>query len=275
MPIVSDQRYRTRHCIVIALASAVLFGCVSSDSNPVASVADTVVPVTADPADVVIGPSSSVFSAEKIKALEDKMAAYVADGRLYGIHTRLAHKGEVISDYYTGLRSLQPQAPIERDTIYRIYSMTKPITGVAMMMLWEEGKFQLDDPVTKYVPEFEGLKVLSGVDEDGAAILVDLERPPTMRELMAHTSGFAYGLGGNDPANGAFRDLDVMRAPDLQSFIDRTATIPLLFQPGEAWFYSAGMDIQGYIIEKLSGQTFGAFLQTRLFEPLGMTDTGF
>ncbi|MEL7042576.1 MAG: serine hydrolase domain-containing protein [Pseudomonadota bacterium] len=275
MPIVSDQRYRTRHCIVIALASALLFGCASSHSNPVASVADTVVPVTADPADVVISPSSSVFSAEKIKALEDKMGAYVADGRLYGIHTRLAHKGEVISDYYTGLRSLQPQAPIEPDTIYRIYSMTKPVTGVAMMMLWEEGKFQLDDPVTKYVPEFEGLKVLSGVDEDGAAILVDRERPPTMIELMAHTSGFAYGLGGNDPANAAFRDLDVMRAPDLQSFIDRTATIPLLFQPGEAWFYSAGMDIQGYIIEKLSGQTFGAFLQTRLFEPLGMTDTGF
>ena len=96
-----------------------------------------------------------------------------------------------------------------------------------------------------------------------------------MRELMSHTSGLGYGLGGADPVNTAFRDLKVLESPDLPTFIDRTASIPLLFQPGENWFYSVGMDVQGHIIEKLSGQTFGEFLQTRLFGPLGMSDTGF
>ncbi len=262
--------------LLAAVSSFALVGCatVEVETDPV--VADAP-PVVEEPTIIEAeAPSAApTFSAEGIAALEQTMGQYVADGRLYGIHTRLVHKGEVVSDFKTGLRGLEAQAPIEDDTIYRIYSMTKPITGVAMMMLYEEGKFELDDPVTKYVPEFENLKVLAGVNEDGSAILADLERPPTMSELMSHTSGFAYGLGGTDPANSAFRDLKVLESPDLQTFIDRTATIPLLFQPGEHWFYSVGMDIQGHIIEKLSGQTFGDFLQTRLFDPLGMTDTGF
>ncbi|MEM7330365.1 MAG: serine hydrolase domain-containing protein [Pseudomonadota bacterium] len=223
-------------------------------------------------ADLVEAPA---FSSEGIAALEAAMGAYLADGRLYGMHTRLVHKGEVISDFKAGLRRLESQTPIEDDTIYRIYSMTKPVTGVAMMMLYEEGKFELDDPVSKFVPEFENLKVLGGVNEDGSAILVDLERQPTMRELMSHTSGFAYGLGGADPANSAFRDQKILESPDTQTFIEKVAGVPLLFQPGEAWFYSVGMDIQGYIIEQLSGQSFGDYLQSRMFEPLGMTDTGF
>jgi len=215
------------------------------------------------------------FSDEGIAALEATMAQYVADGRLYGIHTRLVHKGETVSDFKTGLVGLQAQKPIADDTIYRIYSMSKPITGVAMMMLWEEGAFKLDDPVSMHVPEFENLKVLGGVNEDGTAILVDLERQPTMRELMSHTAGFAYGLGGTDPANSAFRDQKILESPDLQTFVDKVAGVPLLLQPGEAWFYSVGMDIQGYIIEKLSGQSFGEYLDSRLFTPLGMEDTGF
>ena len=262
--------------LLAAVSSFALVGCatVEVETDPV--VADAP-PVVEEPTIIEAeAPSAApTFSAEGIAALEQAMGQYVADGRLYGIHTRLVHKGEVVSDFKTGLRGLEAQAPIEDDTIYRIYSMTKPITGVAMMMLYEEGKFELDDPVTKYVPEFENLKVLAGVNEDGSPILADMERPPTMSELMSHTSGFAYGLGGTDPANSAFRDLKVLESPDLQTFIDRTATIPLLFQPGEHWFYSVGMDIQGHIIEKLSGQTFGEFLQTRLFDPLGMTDTGF
>jgi CubicO group peptidase (beta-lactamase class C family) len=262
--------------LLAAVSSFALVGCatVEVETDPV--VADAP-PVVEEPTIIEAeAPSAApTFSAEGIAALEQTMGQYVADGRLYGIHTRLVHKGEVVSDFKTGLRGLEAQAPIEDDTIYRIYSMTKPITGVAMMMLYEEGKFELDDPVTKYVPEFENLKVLAGVNEDGSPILADMERPPTMSELMSHTSGFAYGLGGTDPANSAFRDLKVLESPDLQTFIDRTATIPLLFQPGEHWFYSVGMDIQGHIIEKLSGQTFGDFLQTRLFDPLGMTDTGF
>ena len=271
---VSQFETPLKRLLIAGVCTWALTACATNipDAAPVMADTPPVVEEVTSDADVE---AVAAFSAEGIAALEKVMADYVADGRLYGIHTRLAHKGEIVSDYYTGLRGLESQTPIEEDTIYRIYSMTKPVTGVAMMMLYEEGKFDLDDPVSMYVPEFENLKVLGGVDEDGGAILVDLERQPTMRELMSHTSGFAYGLGGTDPANTAFRDLKVLESPDLQTFIDRTATIPLMFQPGEHWFYSVGMDIQGHIIEKLSGQSFGAFLQTRLFEPLGMVDTGF
>ncbi len=215
------------------------------------------------------------FSAEGIAALEARMGKYVADGKLYSIHTRLVQGGDIISDFKTGLVGLEAQKPVADDTIYRIYSMTKPVTGVAMMMLWEEGKFDLDDPVTKYIPEFEGLRVLEGMAEDGAVKTIAANRAPTMREVMSHTAGFAYGLTGTDPANTAFRENDILRSPDLQTLIDRVADVPLLFQPGEAWSYSVAVDIQGYIVEKLSGQRFGAFLEDRIFEPLGMTDTGF
>ena len=259
--------------ISATLLAATLAACATpvTDVEPV--IADAP-PVVEAPQDVAVAPEPA-FSDASIAALEQAMGSYLSDGRLYGIHTRFAHKGEVLSDYIAGIRGLENATPVEDDTIYRIYSMSKPITGVAMMMLWEEGQFDLDDPVSKFIPEFADLKVLDGVAEDGSAILVEPERQPTMRELMSHTSGFGYGLSGADPANSAFRDMKVLESPDMDTFIDKTAQIPLLFQPGDAWFYSVGMDIQGAIIERLSGQTFGEFLQTRLFAPLGMTDTGF
>lgn len=272
----SAPKQTLRFALYAGLSLFTLAGCVSavSDTPPVEVEAPPI--ATAAPAAVeAVLPAPATFSADRIAALETTMGDYLSDGRLYGIHTRLAQDGEIVSDYYAGLRGLESGAPIEDDTIYRIYSMSKPITGVAMMMLWEEGLFDLDDPVSKFIPEFETLKVLDGVAEDGSAILAELDRQPTMRELMSHTSGFGYGLSGADPVNAAFRDKKVLESPDLQSFIDQTAEIPLLFQPGEAWFYSVGMDIQGAIIERLSGQTYGAFLQSRLFEPLDMVDTGF
>lgn len=215
------------------------------------------------------------FTTAGLAALEARMGQYVAEGELYAIHTRLVQGGQTISDFKTGLVGLQAQKPVADDTIYRIYSMTKPITGIAMMMLWEEGRFSLDDPVTKYIPEFAGLRVLDGTNADGTPKTVAANRAPTMRELMSHTAGFAYGLTGADPANAAFREQEILRAPDFETFIERVSGVPLLFQPGEAWAYSAAVDIQGYVVEKLSGQSFGAFLQTRIFGPLGMTDTGF
>ncbi|MEM6899506.1 MAG: serine hydrolase domain-containing protein [Pseudomonadota bacterium] len=223
----------------------------------------------------LVAPDRLAFTEEGIAALEARMGQYVTDKNVYGIATRLVHRDDVISDYRTGLIKLEDQEPLGEDSIYRIYSMTKPITGVAMMMLWEDGAFSLDDPVTEYVPEFEGLRVLDRINEDGTPVLVDLRRPPTMQELMSHTAGFAYGLRGDDPANSAFREQKILRAPDLETFIGRVAEVPLLFQPGEAWSYSAAVDIQGYIIQKLSGQSFGDFLQTQMFGPLGMVDTAF
>ena len=215
------------------------------------------------------------FDPDKIRALEARMEKFVADGDTKGIAILLVKDGKVISHMQTGIRRVSDKAPITEDTIFRIYSMTKPITGVALMMLHEEGKFSLDDPVSKYVSEFANLKVVKSFDKAGGVVLEPLEKQPTMRQLMSHTAGFAYGLYGEDPSNKAFKDRNILRSPDMQSFIDNVAKVPLMYQPGEKWFYSAAVDIQGAVVERLSGMKFGAFLQTRLFDPLGMDDTAF
>jgi len=227
------------------------------------------------PVSVAAEPAAPAFSDAGIAALEARMAAYVAEGSVKGIDTLLVKDGEVISRVQAGIRREADGAPIAEDTVYRIYSMSKPITGVALLMLWEEGKFDLDDPVTKFIPEFEGLQVLKGLDEAGEPILEPINRPPTMQELMSHTAGFGYGLRGGDFVNDNFQTQQVLTAPDLPAMIERVAGIPLLYQPGETWSYSIAVDIQGYLVEKLSGQSFGAFLKARLFDPLGMTDTAF
>ncbi|MEO0548775.1 MAG: serine hydrolase domain-containing protein [Pseudomonadota bacterium] len=247
---------------------------VSLDAAP--AVAETLADSEIDETKVeLLDKTSAAFTEAGITELEARMSQFVTDGELYGIATRLVQDGAVVSDHRFGIRTLETQKPIEEDTIYRIYSMTKPVTGVALMMLWEEGAFALDDPITKFIPEFEDLEVLGGVAEDGSAITVPLERMPTMQELMSHTAGFAYGLAGDDAANAAFRDGAVLESPDLPTFINKVADIPLLFQPGEQWYYSAAVDIQGHIIEQLTGQTLGAFFDERIFDPLGMVDTGF
>jgi len=162
-----------------------------------------------------------------------------------------------------------------RDTIFRIFSMTKPVTGVAMMILYEEGKWDPLDPVSKYIPEFAHLKVFKGADQSGNMIVEDPVHPPTMRELMTHTAGFTYGFFGNTLVDKMYLDQQVWQSRSLQEMIDKLAKIPLLYQPGTRWVYGASMDIQGYIVEKLSGQSLPDFMQQHIFGPLGMKDTGF
>ncbi|MEP2988050.1 MAG: serine hydrolase domain-containing protein [Parasphingorhabdus sp.] len=215
------------------------------------------------------------FDPAKIKALEARMEQFVKDGDTKGIATLLVKDGKVISHMQAGLRRVSDDAPITEDTIYRIYSMTKPITGVALMTLYEQGKFSLDDPVSKFIPEFENLTVVDSFDADGSFEVEPLDRQPTMRELMSHTAGFAYGLYGDDPANKAFREKKILASPDMKSFIDAVAKVPLMSQPGERWFYSAAVDVQGAIVERLSGKSFGEYLKTTIFDPLKMDDTGF
>jgi CubicO group peptidase (beta-lactamase class C family) len=153
--------------------------------------------------------------------------------------------------------------------------MSKPVTGVAMMQLFEQGKWQLDDPVTKHAPELAGLKLMTGVDKKGKAILADPMRPPTMREIMTHTAGFGYGLSGDDPVNEAFRKDGVLVSKDLDEMMAKIAKIPLLYEPGTRWSYSVSVDIQGYLVQKLSGQTLGAYMKDHIFTPLAMNDTSF
>ncbi|HEY9139490.1 MAG TPA: serine hydrolase [Bryobacteraceae bacterium] len=153
--------------------------------------------------------------------------------------------------------------------------MTKPVTGVAMMILYEEGKWHPSDPVSQYIPEFTHLQVFKGVDQNGKMILEDPVHPPTMRELMTHTAGFTYGFLGTTPVDKMYLSQQVMQSQSLQEMIDKLVKIPLLYQPGTRWVYSVSMDIQGYIVEKLSGQSLPDFMQQHIFGPLGMKDTGF
>jgi CubicO group peptidase (beta-lactamase class C family) len=236
-------------------------------------------PVAARPA-VSLAPAASPesvgFDSVRLKKLDTAMAKAVSDGRVAGMTTLLARHGKVVSFNTYGKASLASGAPMQKDAIFRIYSMTKPVTGVAMMILFEEGKWRLDDPVTRYIPEFKNLKVMVKADKDGKITEVeDMKRPPTMREIMSHTAGFGYGLGDEHPVDKLYREKQVLGSANLKEMVDRTATIPLMYQPGTNWSYSSVVDIQGYIVERLTGQKFGDFLAQRVFQPLKMNDTGF
>ena len=219
-------------------------------------------------------PEEVGFDSVRLKRLRDYVAATVAEGKLAGATTLVARKGKIVAFDTYGRRTVGG-APVTRDTIFRIYSMTKPVTGVALMMLLEEGRFRLDDPVTMHIPEFRDLKVATSFDAEGKPVLEEMKRPPTIRELMSHSAGFGYGLGAGSPADNLYREIDPLNAPSMADFADRSARLPLLFQPGARYQYSLSVDIQGYLVEKLSGRKFGRFLEERIFRPLRMKDTGF
>jgi CubicO group peptidase (beta-lactamase class C family) len=222
-----------------------------------------------------VAPEAVGFDSARLKRLDDYMAGVVANGRVAGMTTLVARHGKVVEFKTYGKTAVGGPA-MPKDEIFRIYSMSKPLTGVAMMVLFEEGKWRLDDPVTRYVPEFKNLKVMVKADKDGKITEVeDMKRAPTMREIMSHTAGFGYGLGDKHPVDKLYRERKVLSASSMQDMIDRTATIPLMYQPGTDWSYSSAVDIQGYIVEKLSGEPFGKFLHDHVFAPLKMNDTGF
>ncbi|MGD1158236.1 MAG: serine hydrolase domain-containing protein [Terriglobia bacterium] len=220
-------------------------------------------------------PEALGFSSERLERLHAAMQREVDQKQLAGIVTILARHGKVVEEGTYGKKDIASGAPMTKDTIFRIFSMTKPVSSVAMMILYEEGKWHPSDPVSQYIPEFAHLKVFKGVDESGKMILEDPAHPPTMRELMTHTAGFTYGFFGNTLVDKMYQDQQVLQSQSLQEMIDKLAKIPLLYQPGTRWVYSVSMDIQGYIVEKLSGQSLPDFMQQHIFWPLGMKDTGF
>ncbi len=221
-----------------------------------------------------VAPESVGFSAERLERLHSFIQSEIDQKQLAGAITLLARHGKVV-DYRTyGVRDIATGAPMSEDTIFRDYSMTKPVTGVAMMMLYEQGKWLPTDPIAKFIPEFAHLKVFNGFDSTGKMLLADPAHPPTMGELMTHSAGFTYG-NGDTPVDQMYKQLDPSHAPNLQGMMERIAQVPLLYQPGTRWVYSPSMDIQGYIVEKLSGQSFPDFLRDHLFTPLGMKDAGF
>jgi CubicO group peptidase (beta-lactamase class C family) len=201
------------------------------------------------------------FSEEGLATFNTELHKIVDDGQLANVVTLVSRHGQIVNLNAYGVMdvSVKPTLPAKKDSIFRIASMTKPITGAAMMILWEEGKWALEDPVAKHIPEFEGLRVKYGDS------LVAQESLMTMKQLMSHSAGF--GLSSEYAAN--------LRKGDLQYMISELAKVPLSYQPGTDWRYGPSVDIQGYIIEKLSGQSLDEFFEQRLFRPLGMNDTGF
>jgi CubicO group peptidase (beta-lactamase class C family) len=219
---------------------------------------------TAHAAISLVAPESVGFSADRLKTFEGAMHALVDQQQLAGVTTLVARHGKVVAFDTYGYQDIDAKTPLAKDTIFRIASMTKPIAGVAMMMLYEQGKWKLDDPVAKFIPEFKDLKVATTNGE------VPQSHPMTMRELMSHTAGFDVS------AAAAYEKADLTdREKPLQAMIDKLAKLPLAFQPGTDWRYGPSVNIQGYIIEKLSGQPLDEFLRARIFEPLKMKDTGF
>ncbi|MGA2536935.1 MAG: serine hydrolase domain-containing protein [Terracidiphilus sp.] len=223
----------------------------------------------------VTSPESVGFSSQRLERLHAMMQDVVDKKQIAGIVTILARHGKVI-DYRTyGQRDMASASPMTKDVIFRDYSMTKPVTGVAMMILYEQGKWLPSDPISKFIPEFAHLKVYTGVGADGKMILVDPDHAPTMRELMSHTAGFTYGFFGNTPVDTMYRDAHLFESKDLHEFVEKLSKLPLLYQPGKGWTYSVSMDVEGYIVEKLSGQTLPDFMRENILKPLSMKDSGF
>jgi CubicO group peptidase (beta-lactamase class C family) len=221
-------------------------------------------------------PSEVGLSKERLERLDGMLQAMVDSGELAGVVTMLARHGKIAFVDVAGVRDIESKQPMTRDSIFRIQSMTKPITGVAMMMLFEEGKWRLNDPVSRYIPEFDQLTVYDGENSDGSIREEELERPITMRDLMIHTAGLPYTLDMSHPVNRMFRDQRVINVQEpLQAMIDKMAMLPLLAQPGTRWIYSSSVDVQSHLVEKLSGQAFADFLDERIFGPLQMVDTAF
>lgn len=206
-------------------------------------------------------PQAAGFDPARLKALSDDMQALVDGGQLAGVTTLAARKGKVFHFETRGLADAETGAPARPDTIWRIASMTKPVIGVAMMQLWEKGLWKLDDPVARHIPEFEGLKVKAA---DGR--LVPQVAPMTMAQLMSHTAGFDVSAGYADAG---------LRSGDLKEMIRRLAALPLAVQPGSDWRYGPSVDIQGHVVERLSGERLDDYLRRHVFEPLKMPDTGF
>ena len=216
-----------------------------------------------------VDPELVGVSLERLNRVSEISKNYVSDGRVPGIVTMIARKGKLIYFEAFGTRGVNSNVKIKKNDLFRIYSMTKPITAIAAMQLYEKGKFQLNDPITKYLPEFDNLKRYNSKGE-----LIDVKTEITMQQLLTHTAGFTYGWGGG-PVDEKYQEAKLWESDGSKEFIDKVSSLPLLFEPGTKWHYSIAVDITGVIIERLSGKTFSEYLSDNIFTPLGMKDTFF
>jgi CubicO group peptidase (beta-lactamase class C family) len=221
-------------------------------------------------------PEEVGLSSERLERVGEVFQAYADEGRLAGAVGMVIRHGRVAYQDAWGMRDVAARDRVETDDIFRIYSMTKPVTSVAVMMLYEEGKFFLDDPVGRYLPELASLPV-AVLDQANADSIptVRANRPMTIRDLLRHTSGLTYGIFSNTAVDQAYREGGVNGAETLADMVAALGEIPLMFQPGTRWNYSVSTDVLGRLVEVVSGQPFDVFLRERIFAPLRMEDTGF
>jgi CubicO group peptidase (beta-lactamase class C family) len=215
------------------------------------------------------------ISAERLQRLDALIEREIEAGRVSGMVVAVARHGEVIQRNY-GFMDLQSREPMRADAMFRLYSMTKPIASVALLTLYEQGLFQLTDPLDKYIPQFANLKVYAGKGADGKPILEAPKRKPTIQDAFRHTLGLSGGLGNSD-VDALYRaaGLGMFELESLRDEIDRLATVPLRYSPGDQWVYGLGHDVQAYLVEHFSGMPYADYVRKTILEPLGMRNTAF
>jgi CubicO group peptidase (beta-lactamase class C family) len=225
----------------------------------------------------VVEPEAVGLCSERLARIDTHLQKrYLDSEKIAGALTLVARKGQVAHLSVLGQMDLERNKPMTEDTIFRIYSMSKPITSIALMMLYEHGHFQLDDPVYKYIPEWRNLRVYE-LGNHPRWVTAPCERPMTIRDLFCHMSGLTYGFMERTNVDRAYRRLGVGREDqkDLRAMIETLAGLPLEFSPGTRWNYSVATDVLGYLVELISGLPLDEYFRTQIFEPLGMLDTGF
>ena len=222
--------------------------------------------------------SNADIEQARLDTVTADLQARIDEGKLSGAVVMIAQNGEIQLRKALGYQNVEDEIPMQEDTIFRIFSMTKPITGTALMVLHDEGKFELNDTVEKYLPELGGMEVFVSQNDDGSWVTEPANHPMTIRELMSHTGGLLYTPPlSRGPVASAYAKAGINNLFNytLEESIPALADIPLGYQPGTQWVYSISVDVQGYLVERLSGQKFDEFLQERLFDPLDMAETGF
>ena len=216
-----------------------------------------------------VDPKQEGVSAERLERISEVSKSYIADEKVAGIATMVSRNGKIIYAKAFGERGVDDSKTLKIDDLFRIYSMTKPIVAVAAMQLYEKGMFHLSDPISKFLPELAELNVM---DEEGN--ITPNEEPISMQQLLTHTAGFSYGFS-NSKVDQEYNKAELWKSKDSDDFIKRVAALPLHYKPGERWHYSIAVDLTGVIVERLSGMGLDEYLQTHIFEPLGMVDTFF
>jgi CubicO group peptidase (beta-lactamase class C family) len=209
------------------------------------------------------------MSTPRLQQIKQINQRYVDEGKIAGISTAVARNGKIVHFETVGSKGVEDARALAKDDLFRIYSMSKPITAAAAMQLYERGYFQLSDPVSKFIPELANLTVM----KEGMA--VPATNTMTMQQLLSHTAGFSYGFDAQDPVDKLYIEADLWGSANLDDFASKLGKLPLKFEPGEQWHYSVAVDVTGLVVQRLSGQRFDEYLSEHIFKPLGMMDTFF